>query len=105
MTFPITGLVLAGAGWDEEAGTLAFSTDHRRALAVGNLCWSQHSADAVEHGLKGSSASTTAVAVPLYLHGSRTELVVTVELPVPQQVPPLVWRQRGVALLAWSSPV
>ena len=104
MTFPITGLVLEGAGWDEAAQTLAFAKDHRKALAVCQLCWTRRpdgatEADGLERGSEG------AVSVPVYLHGRRSELIVTVELSVPENVSPLVWRQRGVALLAWGPPV
>lgn len=102
MAFPITGLVLEGAGWSDNAKTLAFSRDHRKALALCQLCWTRR-ADGENEGLRGGASS--GVAVPVYLHGRRSELIVTVELPVPEDVPPYVWRQRGVAILAWGPPV
>lgn len=102
MAFPITGLVLEGAGWSDAAKTLAFSRDHRKALTLCQLCWTRRP-DGETEGVKGDASS--GVAVPVYLHGRRSELIVTVELPVPEDVPPLVWRQRGVAILAWGPPV
>lgn len=54
---------------------------------------------------KSGSHSDAGVSVPLYLHGARSELIVTVDLPVPKEVQAVVWRQRGVALLAWSPAV
>lgn len=102
MAFPITGLVLEGAGWSETAKTLTFSRDHRKALSLCQVCWTR-CPDGAPKGFGGEGSP--AVAVPLYLHDRRQELIVTVELPVPENVPPLVWRQRGVALLAWSPPV
>lgn len=102
MAFPITGLVLEGAGWSETAKTLVFSKNHRKALSLCQVCWTRRPDGAPkEVGGEGSEG----VAVPLYLHDRRQELIVTVELPVPENVPPLVWRQRGVALLAWSPAV
>lgn len=102
MAFPITGLVLEGAGWSETGQTLAFSRDHRKALVLCQLCWTRRP-DGEYERVKGDASA--GVAVPVYLHGRRSELIVTVELPVPEDVPPLVWRQRGVALLAWGPPV
>lgn len=102
MAFPITGLVLAGAGWDEASKTLAFSKNHHKALAVCQLCWTRRPDGAADDSGRGSEG---AVSVPVYLHGRRSELIVTVELSVPDNVPPLVWRRRGVALLAWGPPV
>lgn len=102
MAFPIIGLVLEGAGWSEHSKTLSFSSDHRQALALCQLCWTRRPGGDDE-GLRWGASS--GVAVPLYLHGRRSELIVTVELPVPEDVPPIVWRQRGVALLAWGPPV
>ncbi|CAM9885321.1 unnamed protein product, partial [Hapterophycus canaliculatus] len=66
------------------------------------LCWTRRPEGAPEGVEVDASAG---VAVPVYLHGQRSELIVTVELPVPVDVPALVWRQRGVALLAWGPPV
>lgn len=102
MTFPITGLVLEGAGWSEATKTLAFSSDHRRALTLCQLCWTRRLEGSPEDVEEDVSEG---VAVPVYLHGRRSELIVTVDLPVPVDVPALVWRQRGVALLAWGPPV
>lgn len=102
MAFPISGLVLEGAGWSETAEALAFSRDHRKALTLCQLCWMRRP-DGEDEGVNGGASS--GVAVPVYLHGRRSELVVTVELSVPEDVPPLVWRQRGVAILAWEPPV
>lgn len=101
MAFPISGLVLEGAGWSDSTGTLVFSRDHRQALAHCQLCWTRRS----EEGPVESSQSGVRVAVPVYLHGGRSELIVTVHLPAPDEVPPRVWRQRGVAVVAWSPPV
>ncbi|CAM9106263.1 unnamed protein product [Ectocarpus fasciculatus] len=103
MAFPIIGLVLEGAGWSETAKTLAFSKDHRKALALCHLCWTRRPDGATES--PGGDGSLPGVSVPVYLHARRSDLIVTVELPVPEDVPPLVWRQRGVALLAWGPPV
>lgn len=103
MAFPIIGLVLEGAGWSETAKTLAFSKDHRKALALCHLCWTRRPDGATES--PGGDESLPGVSVPVYLHARRSDLIVTVELPVPEDVPPLVWRQRGVALLAWGPPV
>lgn len=103
MAFPIIGLVLEGAGWSETAKTLAFSKDHRTALALCRLCWTRRPDGAAES--PGGAESLPGVAVPVYLHARRSDLIVTVELPVPEDVPPFVWRQRGVALLAWGPPV
>lgn len=100
MAFPISGLVLAGAGWDEETKNLAFSRDHRRALTLCQLRWTRRPDEG-----EASTSVQSGVAVPVYLHGERSELILTVHLPAPKEVPSLVWRQRGVALLAWSPPV
>lgn len=91
MAFPITGLVLEGAGWNETAKTLAFSRDHRKVLSLCQLCWTRRPDGDTEREKQDASSG---VAVPVYLHGRRSELIVTVELPVPEDVPPLVWRQR-----------
>lgn len=106
MAFPMSGLVLEGGGWSETNKMLTFSRDHRRALALCQLCWTRRPGGASGSGA-GEAASPThsRVAVPVYLHAGRSELIVTVELPTPVEVPPLVWRQRGVALLAWGPPV
>lgn len=101
MAFPIAGLVLEGAGWSDAAKTLAFARDHRRTLALCHLRWTRRPDGEPE--LRGDASSR--VAVPVYLHGRRSELIVTVELPCPEDVAPVVWRQRGVALLAWGPPV
>lgn len=106
MAFPITGLVLEGAGWSDASNELTFSRDHRKALALCQLCWTRRPGGAAEEGVgEASLSSPSGVAVPVYLHGARSELIVTVELPAPAEVPALVWRQRGVALLAWGPPV
>lgn len=102
MAFPITGLVLEGAGWSETAKTLVFAKDHRKALPLCQVCWTRQP-DGAPKRVDGKGSP--GVVIPLYLHDRRQELIVTVELPVPDNVPPLVWRQRGVALLAWSPPV
>ena len=106
MAFPIIGLVLEGAGWSEATKTLAFSKDHRRALARCQLWWTRRPDGANEVGdLDGPMPVPSGVAVPVYLHGRRSELILTVELPAPKDILPLVWRQRGVAILAWGPPV
>lgn len=102
MAFPITGLVLEGAGWSDATKTLAFSKDHRRALALCQLCWTRRPDGAND---AEDSADPSGVAVPVYLHGRRSELILTVDLPAPKEILPLVWRQRGVAILAWGPPV
>lgn len=108
VAFPISGLVLEGAGWSEATGALSFSRDHRQALTHCQLCWTRRpvgTAEGSEEDPVESSQSGVQVAVPVYLHGGRSELIVTVYLPAPDEVPPMVWRQRGVAIVAWSPPV
>lgn len=105
MAFPITGLVLEGAGWSDGDNTLTFSRDHRIALTLCQLCWTVRPGEGDEAVESHSDASGSGVSIPVYLNGARNELIVTVDLPVPDEVPAVVWRQRGVALLAWSPAV
>lgn len=104
MTFPVTGLVLEGAGWSDVDNTLTFPRDHRKALTLCQLCWTVRESSEDEVA-ESSSMAYSGVSVPVYLHAGRSELIVTVDLPVPAGVPAMVWRQRGVALLAWSPAV
>lgn len=105
MAFPIMGLVLEGAGWSNGDNTLTFSRDHRIALTLCQLCWTVRADEGEGAAESRSNASAAGVSVPVYLNGARSELIVTVDLPIPLEVPAVVWRQRGVALLAWSPAV
>lgn len=108
LDFPVSGLVLEGAGWSEVTKKLTFSREIKQSLALCHIRWSRrHDSEDGSQGVEGASAriSGPVVSLPVYLHGGRRELIMTVELPVPVEVPPLVWRQRGVALLAWGPVV
>ncbi|KAG5186150.1 dynein heavy chain [Tribonema minus] len=102
-TFLITGLLLEGAGWDAEAGALRLSSDaHGTALGVCRFTWVTDAGGGGDTGGGGGSAATALVTVPLYLQSSRGALIAEVALPHARAVPPHVWWQRGVALVAWA---
>lgn len=109
LAFPISGLVLEGAGWSEIDNTLTFSRDVRTAMTLCHLRWTRRDGPE-ENSAEGAKAtcpsrSKSCVSVPVYLHGERSELILTVELPIPCETPAVMWRQRGVALLAWGPAV
>ncbi|CAM9128550.1 unnamed protein product [Discosporangium mesarthrocarpum] len=105
--FPVSGLTLEGAGWSEEKGCLAFSQEHCTALPPCHLRWVEREEQGVGRARETLRDGTTStwVTVPVYLHHGRSGLIIQVQLPTPADIPPVVWRQRGVALLAWSPTV
>ncbi|CAM9536041.1 unnamed protein product [Choristocarpus tenellus] len=100
--FPLTGLVLEGAGWSADGDYLTISREHRTALPRCQICWARRK---VNVSSNIGPASKAEVVVPVYLHDGRSDLIVAVELSIPTDIPAAIWRQRGVALLAWTPAV
>jgi dynein heavy chain 1, cytosolic len=105
-TFLITGMALEGAGWSYDDQALCLSAAYRTPLALSKLTWAVVSSDSTASTTASSSTSsnsgTVGMALPLYLHGSRSTLIAEVQLARPVAVPAHVWLQRGVALVAWN---
>ena len=89
--FRITDLTLEGAAWD---GALVISDDLRTSLAVTTFCWVQSEADAAQ--------DRNQARVPVYLNDTRQTLLFDIDLAAQPSVETSVWRQRGVAVIAWS---
>lgn len=100
--FPIAGLVLDGAGWSSDTNSLEFSRQHRTALPTCLLRWSLWKETVQQDSTTEGQSERCGVRVPMYLNHNRTEFIVAVQLPAPESVPALAWRERGVALLAWT---
>ena len=89
--FRITDLTLEGAAWD---GALVISDDLRTSLAVTTFCWVQSEADAAQ--------DRNQARMPVYLNDTRQTLLFDIDLAAQPSVETSVWRQRGVAVIAWS---
>uniref|UniRef100_A0A0G4FLJ2 Dynein heavy chain, cytoplasmic n=1 Tax=Chromera velia CCMP2878 TaxID=1169474 RepID=A0A0G4FLJ2_9ALVE len=106
-SFVLSGLTLEGADWDANEGggkgALALSSALSVELPPVTFRWANKTSDpVVGELLKGEeSESPASISVPIYLNFMRTELVTSVRLRVPNNIPPAVWFQRGVSLLLW----
>lgn len=73
-----------------------------------HLSWTRR--DSPEDGAEGAniapdSVRESTISVPVYLHSGRSELILAVDLAIPSETSAAVWRQRGIALLAWGPVV
>ena len=91
------GLALEGAQWDAEASTLGVSTDDQSVSTLipkSSFRWVPESK---------LVANRNELLVPLYANNERAEVLVTLNLPIPEDKPVDFWHPRAVALIGWSS--
>jgi dynein heavy chain 1, cytosolic len=91
--FSFKGLILEGAGWD--GSVLVLSDKTSTVLPSVRFTWTKTKPDV--------PSGTIALEVPSYLNASRDEVIFTVTFYAKADQPEHVWRQRGVAMICWSS--
>eukprot|EP00455_Lapot_gusevi_P051882 TRINITY_DN782_c0_g1_i5.p1 TRINITY_DN782_c0_g1~~TRINITY_DN782_c0_g1_i5.p1 ORF type:complete len:681 (+),score=259.78 TRINITY_DN782_c0_g1_i5:468-2510(+) len=90
-SFLFTGLILYGACWQDNK--MALSSDELFALPPLRFKWLlQQQAVQVSSKIK----------FPVYQDSTRQDLLFSIELDCPDQLPPEIWSQRGVCLSVWS---
>jgi len=94
--FTVRGLSLEGASWS--AGALALTDALAVALAPTRFVWrNQEDAHAAQ-----AQAQGRAIAVPVYLSETRTELLFSIDLACPPMPPIQSWFQKSVAIISWK---
>jgi hypothetical protein len=89
---------LEGATLSNKALTL--SNDISMPLPPTLFKWKHKTSDKEE-----SASKSDTVALPVYLNDTRADILFSIDLAVPSNVPQNVWYQRGVALSVWKSNI
>merc|ERR1712137_340872 len=92
-SFIVRGLVLEAAAWNSDAKQLSKTKDMSFKMPPVLFTWKLIE-DANE-----KSSEHAAINIPVYLNEMRLELLFSVDLNGPVDIPATVWYQRGVALL------
>ena len=97
----ITGLTLEGAGWNREKGELEIIEGLATSTPTVLLSWQKKEEGGIAPGESASGFDT----MPLYLNESRLELVTSVFVRVPADIPTSIFYQRATAFTIWKAPL
>ncbi|KAJ5078911.1 intein-containing cytoplasmic dynein 1 heavy chain 1 precursor [Anaeramoeba ignava] len=98
-SFFVDDFTLEGAIWKNNC--LAISSDISNPLPRVQLRWVPNQEN--ELNVK-SKVGSDLINLPVYLNNTRKELLFSLDLTTPKDVPIQTWYQRGTALIVWSSP-
>jgi len=94
-SFVLTGLTLEASKWDTQSNKLALTPLMVTPLPPTSFTWK----------LKGTNTGKTGkeISIPVYLDETRKDLLFSVELAVPDNIPEVIWYQKAVAITCWSA--
>jgi len=90
-TFVVIGLTLEGTSFEFSKGELGAAAESSCPLPYCSFTWRQSISD-----------PRPRVTLPIYLNETRRDLLFSVDLSLPANVPSATYYQRGVGLTAWS---
>ncbi|CEM16453.1 unnamed protein product [Vitrella brassicaformis CCMP3155] len=96
-SFIITGMAMEGAAWDANKKCLTLTEELSVELPPARFRWTRRDDPAIAHLLDPNKALT----IPVYLTDVRRELVTSVRLPIPSNIPTALWIQRSATLIIW----
>merc|ERR1719229_647684 len=104
-SFIFEGVVLYGAGWDDELKCLVLTEKTSTPLPRSRLIWRNDDIDGVSKSKdwKGKAPDKYNLQIPVYLNATFRQLLFDIYVPVYSALPSTAWVHRAVSLSVWSN--